>query len=283
MGTHLHLIATDLDGSLLDHDSYSYAPAKATLDLLEQLRIPVILASSKTRSEMLALRNELGNEHPFIVENGAAVCVPQGYFLRQPKDTLDREGYWVKEMVPAREHWMPALNELSAELPECFVSFAQAGVAGIAQMTGLSLEKAALANDREYSEPVQWRGSASEKELARFLHCLEERGARVMRGGRFYSVSGQSDKGEAWDWLRAQYALAADASRVYDLTIGDGDNDVPMLELAHRALPIPVHGRALPVLQREEGVISTQGYGPEAWAIGVQQWLRELYQPTNGD
>ncbi|GAB5413108.1 MAG: mannosyl-3-phosphoglycerate phosphatase-related protein [Congregibacter sp.] len=281
MGTHLYLVATDLDGSLLDHDTYSYEPARATLDLLEQLRIPVVLASSKTRAEMLELREEMGNEHPFIVENGAAIFVPERYFLRQPEGTVCRDGFWVRELVPAREHWQPALSQLAAKMPESFCSFAEAGVEGISSMTGLSPEKAALANEREYSEPVQWRGD--EEQLARFLHYLQQQGARVMRGGRFYSVGGQSDKGEAWQWLRQQYALASDASRVYDLTIGDGGNDVPMLEIADRALPIPAQGRPLPALQRSEDVITAQGFGPEAWAQGVQHWLRDLYQISNGE
>ncbi|MDP5053994.1 MAG: mannosyl-3-phosphoglycerate phosphatase, partial [Congregibacter sp.] len=102
--------------------------------------------------------------------------------------------------------------------------------------------------------------------------------AQVLKGGRFYSVAGQCDKGQALLWLRQQYALAAKASAVYDLAVGDGENDVPMLEVAHRALQIPAQGRALPVLQREDGVIVGEGFGPQAWASGVREWLRGLYQ-----
>jgi mannosyl-3-phosphoglycerate phosphatase family protein len=277
VGNAIYLIATDLDGSLLDHDDYSCEPAKPLLQLLEEMRIPVVFASSKTRAEMLELRAELGNEHPFIVENGAAVLIPQHYFLRTPADVELRDGFWVHELAPPRSHWQPPLDRLRRRFPGVFVDFASAGVEGIAEMTGLPRAKAALANEREYSEPVQWCGS--EAQLTEFLAALAVEGAKVLKGGRFYSVAGDCDKGRALLWLRQQYRLAADASTVYDLAIGDGGNDVPMLEVAHQALQIPAHDRPLPALERQSGVIVGQGYGPGAWAWGVQEWLRGLYQP----
>lgn len=276
----LYLVFSDLDGSLLDHDSYRYDAAKPLLELLESLRIPLMLVSSKTRAEMLALRSEMGNEHPFVVENGAAILIPEKYFLRAPADCELQDGYWVKTFAPPREQWAPVLDELRAQLPERFTDFASAGTDGIAEMTGMSLEKSALANERQYSEPVQWRGT--DEELALFLQVLSEAGARVVRGGRFYAISGDGDKGSALEWLRQQFVLAASAHAVYDLAIGDGQNDVPMLEAAHRALLIPAHGRALPALRRSDGVLLGDGVGPVAWAHGVQAWLRELYtQPED--
>jgi mannosyl-3-phosphoglycerate phosphatase len=271
----LLLVVTDLDGSLLDHDTYSHAPAQPVLDLLESLRIPVIMASSKTRREMLALREELANEHPFIVENGAAVLIPERYFTRRPEGCELRDGYWLRSFAPPREAWATPLAALRETLPGRFRDFASSGDAGVAEMTGLPPDKACLANQREYSEPVQWLGS--DTELRTFLQALEHAGATVSRGGRFYAVGGDCDKGRAMLWLREQYALAAGASSVYDLAVGDGQNDVPMLERAHRALLIPAHGRPLPQLDRTDGLSIGAGFGPEAWADGVRGWLRSLY------
>ena len=50
------LVFTDLDGSLLDHHSYSYQAALPRLQQLEQLGVPVIPATSKTRAEIVHLR-----------------------------------------------------------------------------------------------------------------------------------------------------------------------------------------------------------------------------------
>ncbi|WP_439100656.1 HAD-IIB family hydrolase [Congregibacter sp.] len=276
MSAAVYLVVTDLDGSLLDHHDYNYEAAKPVLQVLEEMRIPVVLASSKTRAEMLALRKELDNEHPFIAENGAVICIPERYFQEQPKDSELRDGYWIKELAPSREQWRAVLDELQNSMPGSFMDFATAGTDGIVEMTGLSFDKAALANEREYSEPVQWRGS--EEQLDVFLSAVREAGASVLKGGRFYSVSGDCDKGKALLWLRQEYALAAGASAVYDLAVGDGENDVPMLEVARHALQIPAQDRALPELERVDGVIVGEGYGPQAWSLGVREWLRGLYQ-----
>jgi mannosyl-3-phosphoglycerate phosphatase family protein len=276
--TAVQLVVTDLDGSLLDHDTYRYDAAREALQVLEQMRVPVVFASSKTREEILALRRESGNDHPFIVENGAAVFVPEGYFTRAPVGTVRRDGYDIFEQARPREHWIALLDHLRETMPGSFVNFAQAGTEGIARMTGLDAASAALANRREYSEPVKWQGDDSQ--LPVFLRHLETEGARVLRGGRFFSVAGNGDKGSAWAWLREQYRLAAGAGTVYDLAIGDGANDVPMLNLAQWALLIPAPGRDLPDVQRASNTLIGQGTGPEAWAWGVREWLRRLYQAS---
>ena len=85
----LKLVFSDLDGSLLDHDTYSHAAAAPALQRLDQHHIPLILVSSKTRVEIERLRSDLNNSHPFISENGAAVFVPKALSAEQPADTRD--------------------------------------------------------------------------------------------------------------------------------------------------------------------------------------------------
>jgi mannosyl-3-phosphoglycerate phosphatase family protein len=267
------LVFSDLDGTLLDHDSYSHAAAQPAIDLLDALGIPLLLVSSKTRAEMVALRRRLANVHPFVVENGAAVFIPEGYFPEQPADTVSRDGYWVRELAAPRARWIALLEGLENEFPEQFEYFARAGEAGIAAMTGLSPAQAALANAREYSEPVQWRGD--DRALEAFLAACAAGGARVSRGGRFYSLGGEADKGEALRWIRAQFAMARGIRHIKDLAAGDGANDVPMLESAATALLVRAPDRPLPPVRRGDGVLCSDAVGPAGWAEGVTQWLCE--------
>lgn len=270
----LLLVFTDLDGSLLDHHSYSYLDAKPQLHLLERRGIPVIPATSKTRVEVEQLREELGSAQPFIVENGAAVFIPVGYFAEQPAATVVRGDYWVHELCSAREHWLDILAQLLGEFPGEFDYFFRAGIAGIARMTSLSQEQAARANQREYSEPVQWLGSDQRK--AEFISRLQEHGASVLQGGRFLAVSGDCDKGRALAWLRQVFQRAGAGAVCHDLAIGDSGNDCAMLDAAQTALLVrsPVHD--FPALTRREGVIYSKDYGPAGWAEGVAHWLSGL-------
>jgi len=53
------LVFTDLDGTLLDHNTYGWEEAIPALELCRTRGVPVILVSSKTRAEMAALRCKL--------------------------------------------------------------------------------------------------------------------------------------------------------------------------------------------------------------------------------
>ncbi len=47
------IVFSDLDGTLLDHHTYSFQEATEALDALRKRAIPLILCTSKTRSELL--------------------------------------------------------------------------------------------------------------------------------------------------------------------------------------------------------------------------------------
>ena len=273
------LVFTDLDGSLLDHDSYGYREAVPALQTLAQLEIPVIMATSKTRAEVEPLRQELGIRAPFIVENGAAVYIPEGLFPEQPAQTSQRDGYWVREAAAPREDWLAMLDELGEAFAGEFENFARAGTAGVARLTGLTEQAAALANQREYSEPVHWLGSPERREA--FIERLRAGGAHPLQGGRFLAVSGDCDKGRALAWLREVYRRSYRADACHDLAIGDSGNDCAMLEAAETALLVRSQAHDFPSLARSEGVIYSNGYGPAGWAEGVALWLSRFPATTH--
>ena len=69
------LVFTDLDGTLLDHHSYSFSAALPALQRLRRARIPVIPVTSKTLAELAPLMRELDNAHPCIAENGGLIAL----------------------------------------------------------------------------------------------------------------------------------------------------------------------------------------------------------------
>ena len=56
------VIFTDLDGTLLDHETYSWATAEPALKRLRKEGVPLIMVSSKTRLEIEVLRDQMGNQ-----------------------------------------------------------------------------------------------------------------------------------------------------------------------------------------------------------------------------
>ena len=275
------LVFTDMDGSLLDHHTYSHASADATLELLKEQNVPVIANTSKTRAELEQLRLELNNSHPFIAENGAAVYLPKNPFHIQPENTVSDGEYWVKSFVKPRSYWQNLIDEIAPNYENDFITFAQAGIEGIVEYTNLPLEKAKLAADREFGEPVKWLGSIEQKQS--FFADLGAKGANILHGGRFSHVSGQCDKGKAMNWLKTQYEMQLnDSNELKTVALGDSQNDAAMLDAADFAVIIKSPENSAPVLlsEKEKTTNKTLLYssecGPEGWVQGINYVLGVL-------
>ena len=272
----LRLIFTDLDGSLLDHHSYSFKPAIELLKTLEVEGIPVIPVTSKTMAEVVPLRKKLANQHPFIIENGAAICIPKGYFSRQPETAKTVEDFWVIENADCRQNWLELLEKNSQEFLDEYQTFdsiyKQQGDEGIAELTGLSSTAAGLANNRQYSEPVHWTGTAPRKRL--FISKMQAAGATVLQGGRFLSIGDNTDKGLALLQLQDLYLQQSGQTSCQSLAIGDSGNDISMLEKASSALIIKSNNHPAPTLTRSHNLWISKKTGPTGWASGVADWLQ---------
>lgn len=268
------IIFTDLDGSLLDHFDYSFEPARETLDWLNEEGVPIICCTSKTFAELIVLRRSLDNEHPFIVENGAAVYIPRDYFpkpvSRGEADYSRKERYHCYSFVQTRQHWQALISELKPDFPGMFTTFRELDTMGIAEQTGLSHDEAARANRREYSEPVLWSGAEPDRED--FVARLNASGASVLQGGRFMHVSGNCDKGKALRWLQSRYQQQS-TQQVTSIAAGDSGNDIAMLEAADKSLIIrsPVHQP--PRVNKSGNLWITDNPGPAGWAEGINRLL----------
>jgi predicted mannosyl-3-phosphoglycerate phosphatase (HAD superfamily) len=65
------------------------------------------------------------------------------------------------------------------------------------------------------------------------------------------------------------------------LAIGDGDNDVAMLEVASSALVIRADNRSPPILKRSHDCYTSEQIGPLGWVEGVSLWLEKSNKYSN--
>ncbi len=248
------VVFSDLDGTLLDHETYSYDPALPALDLLKSKNIPLVLASSKTAAEIAALHQELDlGTAPAIVENGS------GLLDLSPGARLDDSAY--REIRAVLKHAPDAFRS-------AFRGFDDMGLGELAEVTGLPLGSATLAKMRCFSEPGLWQGTAEDE--AAFIAWLKDHGIHARRGGRFLTLSHGRTKADAMAEVASQ--LRADVT----IALGDAPNDTEMLSQADYAVIIRNdHGTDLPPLPKEPSsrVIRTQLSGPSGWNAAMQQIL----------
>jgi mannosyl-3-phosphoglycerate phosphatase len=271
------LIFTDLDGTLIDRDTYDFKEAQPALDQLRSRSIPVIICSSKTRAEIEVYRRRMGLSDPFIVENGGAVFIPRHMFDLSPPPSPPPSRGRVWEGVEFVEKGPYHVVELGVPYPDlCTIwreikkknfrmkGFSEMNIEEIAACTGLPLEEATLAAKREYSEPFMFSDTTAQFRLLEDI--LQEKGLRTTRGGRFYHMIGQNDKGMAVQILRRVYANTYPDKKIWTAGLGDSANDIPMLR--HVDMPIVIRKKTgeWEQIQGIEPTIYSDKAGPRGWA-----------------
>ncbi|MGC3835451.1 HAD-IIB family hydrolase [Moritella viscosa] len=144
----------------------------------------------------------------------------------------------------------------------------------IVDATGLDEASAALASQRQYGEPILWKGNAAQKQI--FIQHFKKQGATILEGGRFLHICGDCNKGKAMNWLMNQFKLFNPQQTPYSIALGDGNNDIAMLEAAQYAAIIlsPVH--IPPKLKRRQHLITSKSTGPTGWAEVLATLLPKL-------
>lgn len=260
------MIVTDLDGTLLDHQTYRWQPAEPWLTRLREHAIPVVFCSSKTAAEIIPLQQELGFAGaPFISENGA--------FVYYNDDAAEH-------IKPFAGRDYATLCQILTRLRQRdgfrFTGFADVDEHEIAEWTGLTPAAATRAKMRQASESLIWRDTP--QQFNRFQQRLDEEQLELVQGGRFWHVMGKgSGKGNALRWLLERRAAIDSLSerRAITVGLGDGPNDTPMLEHVDRAVVVRGYSRNVPALQRSDSqnVYYTAAFGPEGWIEGLDHFI----------
>lgn len=268
------MIFTDLDGTLLDHDTYEWEEAKPALERCKQLDVPLILVSSKTRAEMEILHKALGLTSPFISENGGGIFFPEEERRPVPHDTRLAKGLWKWSLGLPYESLVESLREIREELGLDIRGFSDMSLEEISHLTGLDQDASRLASLREYDEPFIVVGEAEND--ARVLdEAATRRGLHLTRGGRFYHLQGKNDKGEAVEKLIAWYG--EHHAQVFSIALGDSPNDFNMLKRVDHPVLVRSSGHFPELQEMIPGLIVTKEIGPKGWNTVVLEVLSEHF------
>ena len=248
------LIFSDLDATLLDHNTYSFQEALPALQLIRKRKIPLILSSSKTYNEMMVIRKELNNHDPFIYENGS------GIYFEDNKVSLGTSHSEISNL----------LQDLKKRFS--FISFYDLGPEGIQKETGLDIYASERAYRREFTEPLIWKDST--QNLIIFKQLLQQNNLTAAQGGRFLTISSTKNKGDALLWVKKRYESIAKV-KITTIGLGDSENDINMLDCADNAIIVRHPKKLPPNINGHASLIITDAIGPKGWNEAIINILDE--------
>lgn len=256
----MKIIFTDLDGTLLDADTYSYEKANDTLKMLKKLDIPIVFCTSKTRAEIEFWRKKIGNTDPFISENGGGIFIPKNYFSFEYIYDKEYNDYFVIELGTGYTHLTEILDIIKRKYN--VLSFSDMSAEEVAEDANLELSQAKLAKQREFDLPFK---ILNKKEKNDILTEIKKHGLNYTAGGRYYHLIGDNNKGEAIKIL--SYLMREKYGDISTVGIGDSENDFQMLDVVDRGY----------LVMKKDGSYASKKYrkangiGPEGWKDVIEK------------
>lgn len=270
------VLFTDLDCTLLDHGRYRWDAARPALDAVRRQSVPLVIVTSKTRAEVIALARSLGAHAPFVVENGGATYFPARYFPFRPVGAVSAGRGWLRVAFgTSRARLVTGLFDAARCAAVRVRSFSQMRAAEVAVLAGLSLDQARAARQREFDEPFVIQGGDAQA-WPRLQTEIQRLGFHCTRGSRFFHILGSHNKGEAAAQLTAWFRQAR-GPILRTVGFGDSPNDIPLLRVVDMPILVARPGgrydvetlAAVPRVRRAGGV------GPEGWNRAVLKLLGE--------
>ncbi len=262
------LIFTDLDGTLLDHHSYSAKPADGLIRQLRDLSVASVMpTTSKTRSELQALQQSIPiNDAISVTENGSVIYAPDG------RSFTDEQRAQTIIMGVEYTKLLDQINALPQHLRQHVTGFADMSMDALVEATELTVDEAQRAKEREATEPFIWSGpDRAYDELEAIMAGAD---ISIQRGGRFYHFTGQATKEQAMKRVISAFVERQPETNFLSIALGDGPNDLGMIEAADVGVIMP-NQDGVTITSSRPHVRVAAVPGPRGWVSTIVEILKE--------
>jgi len=257
------IIFTDLDGTLLDKNTYSFEQVLPYVEKLKKAKIPIIFCTGKTRAENEYYQRKLKIKDPFIVENGGAIFIPKNYFSFKTPEVI--------ELGVPYSRLRSALEKIKRTTKFRIIGFGDMSPREIAKDAHLPLRLAKLAKQKQYNESFKFLEPKEKEKI--LIKKIKELGFNFAHGGRYYNIFGKNtDKGKAVKKLTQLFKK--EFGKIKTLGLGDSPNDIPMLKAVNIPLLVKTpSGEWNPKVAKMKRIIKIDGIGPQGWIKAIKKYV----------
>ena len=258
-----YLIFSDLDGTFLHHQNYSYGKNDLVIEKLKKYNHQIIFNSSKTFSEIKLILKKLKlTMMPFSCENGATLYFPKTIF-KKIKKSQSLEDYWKINLTNKNSlKWYKILKKLKKDFH--FELIFDLSKKDLLKLTNLKNIKQML--NREASQLIIWKDS--KKKLDEFSRMIKTNyKGSLNQGGRFIQISSPCNKRIATKEIcHIYHELFRDKYYKLFIALGDNKNDKDMLNFAKYACVIKnKYSRPIKLNSLKKNVFYSQKEAPLGW------------------
>jgi len=158
------------------------------LQELSRAQIPCVWMTGWTRAQLDEPRRRLGQNHPYIGENGGGVYLPEDYFHLKASNTIRLGRYTCIPVAKPQPAAAEGLAELSSDLGISVVPLRSLSQRELSQNTGLPAREAELIRQRDFDEPFFFAG-ANQSDIEKFHDEAKRREMVIKPAGAFWSLS----------------------------------------------------------------------------------------------
>ncbi len=267
------LIFSDLDGTFLNHNTYSFGSLKDYINNLD-LEFELIFVTSKTFEEILEIQSKLNINHPFIAENGACIFFPPGY-LKHTRNTqenffIHNNHYCFKMSNLKSEDLINSFSVLKKKYKFCFYS--ELCNESLCKLTKLKLREAKNSKIRLFTNPIFWKDT--NEKLLNFKSDVKKikKGLKILKGGRFLHISDNYNKAIAVkNFIKRIKSISND--RFLTVSLGDSENDICMLESTDYSCIVKRKANKIS-LKKKDNIYFSKTEAPDGWRESLEFVIR---------
>ena len=273
------LIFSDLDGTFLHHQNYSYGNNDLVIEKLKKNNHQIIFNSSKTYSEIKLILKKLKlTMMPFSSENGAILYLPKKIFKKINKSQSFEE-YWKINLTSKNSHkWYKILKKLKKDFQ--FEMISELSKKNILNLTNLKNIENML--NRDASQIIIWKDNKKNFNRFKKIIKINLKGA-VNQGGRFIQISSVCNKRIATKEICHIYQKSfRDKFYKSVVALGDSNNDRDMLNFAKYSCVIK--NKFTPLLKlksSKKNIYHSKKEAPLGWSDSLMYLDKKLNGKIN--